>query len=73
MELPGSAGALSRACQSAFPNVIVPRPSTDTVRYYERAGLVPPVGRIGRLHDHLGQIRGKIDGYASGRTWTPVG
>jgi len=110
--------------------------SADTVRYYERAGLVPPVGRsaagrrrwtdvdvkwlglvhclreagmpiaeiahfttllrrgdatvdervallraheervlerIDRLHDHLGQIRAKIDVYSSGRTWSPVG
>jgi DNA-binding transcriptional MerR regulator len=108
--------------------------SADTVRYYERAGLIPAVGRsaagrrrytdvdlkwlglvhclrdagmpiaeieqfsrlmrdgastvderlallrahevrvrerIGRLQDHLGQIRGKIDGYASGRAWSP--
>ncbi|WP_035855412.1 hypothetical protein [Cryptosporangium arvum] len=29
--------------------------------------------RIDRLHDHLGQIRAKIDVYSSGRTWSPVG
>ena len=108
--------------------------SADTVRYYERAGLIPPVRRsaagrrrytdvdlkwlglvhclrdtgmpiaeierftrlmrdgastvderlvrlraheervrerIGRLQDHLGQIHAKIDGYASGQTWSP--
>ncbi|MFG1922598.1 MerR family transcriptional regulator [Cryptosporangium sp. NPDC048952] len=110
--------------------------SADTVRYYERAGLVPPVGRsaagrrrytdvdlkwlglvhclreagmpiteiahftqllrdgdttvderlallraheqrvlerIDRLHEHLGQIRSKIEVYSGGRTWSPVG